>query len=140
MADCSMVRTSDLIGDRWSLLILREAFYGVTRFEDMRADIAAPKAILSQRLLRLVEAGLLERRPYQEPGARQRYEYALTDKGRSLGLLLIALMQWGDDNLREDAAPLGIVDALTGETLHVALATHDGRVRPLSSARTVLRR
>lgn len=140
MAACSLVRVSDLIGDRWSLLILREAFYGVTRFEDIRADIAAPKAVLSQRLLRLVEAGLLVRRPYQEPGARKRFEYALTDKGRGFGLLLIALMQWGDENLRDDPPPLGIVDVETGEALHVALATEDGRVRPLSSVQTVLRR
>lgn len=136
---CSLARTSDLVGDRWSLLILREAFYGVTRFENIRADISVPKAVLSQRLLRLVEAGILVRRPYQESGARKRYEYVLSEKGRSLGLLLIALMQWGDENLRSDPPPLEIVDAESGEPLRIALTTTDGEVRDVRSARIVLR-
>lgn len=130
-----MARASELLGDRWVLLILREAFYGVRRFEDVRADIDAPRAVLSQRLARLVEAGLLDKRPYRDPGDRQRFEYVLTDKGKALGHVLIALMEWGDAHLRDDPKPLDFVDETSGKPLHIALVTPDGEERPLSAAR-----
>lgn len=85
-----------MIGDRWTLLVLREAHYGVTRFDEMRADLEIPKAALSSRLKGLVDEGLLERRPYREAGSRTRDEYVPTAKGRALLPALIALMQWGD--------------------------------------------
>ena len=84
--DCSMAMTIDLIGDRWSLLILREALYGVAKFEDIRADIGIPKSILSSRLSRLVENDILQKVKYQEPGTRSRHAYVPSDKGRELGL------------------------------------------------------
>lgn len=135
---CGMARASELIGDRWSLLILREAFYGVKRFEDVRADIGAPRAVLSQRLEQLVQSDVLERQPYREVGSRTRYEYGLTEKGRELALVLIALMQWGDRNLRDDPAPLEVLDQKTGEPLSVVLATSKGRVVPLEKTRVGL--
>lgn len=132
---CGMARASELIGDRWSLLILREAFYGVKRFEDVRADINAPRAVLSQRLEQLVQADILERRPYREEGSRTRYEYCLTEQGRELAPVLIALMQWGDKNLRDDPAPLEVLDRQTEERLNVVLATSKGRIVPLENVR-----
>lgn len=132
-----MARASEVIGDRWALLILREAFYGISRFEDLRADLEAPRAILAERLRLLVKSGILARHPYQEPGSRVRSEYRLTAKGRELALVLLALMQWGDRHLRDNLAPLEIVDQATGEKLKVVLATRAGRIVPLADARTV---
>ncbi|MEZ5955635.1 MAG: helix-turn-helix domain-containing protein [Hyphomonadaceae bacterium] len=138
--DCGMARASDLLGDRWTLLILREAFYGVSRFEDLRADLDAPRAALSGRLDLLVEEGVLEKRPYQEEKSRVRHEYRLSEKGRELALVLIALMQWGDKHLRDDRPPLDIVDAKTREKLTVTLATAKGRVVRLQDVAPVLRK
>jgi DNA-binding HxlR family transcriptional regulator len=134
---CGMARASELIGDRWTLLILREAFYGVTRFADLRADLAAPRAVLSQRLDQLVQEEILQRHPYQDEGSRTRYDYRLTEKGRELALVLFALMQWGDRYLRNDPAPLQLVDGKTGDPLTVALVTRTGRVVPVTKARAV---
>lgn len=135
-----MAKASELLGDRWTLLILREAFYGVSRFEDLRADLSAPRAALSERLERLVGEGILERRPYQEEKSRPRHEYRLTAKGRELALVLIALMQWGDRHLGDGGPALDIVDATTREALTVALATAEGRVVPLQATAAVPRK
>jgi len=134
---CGMARASELIGDRWTLLILREAFYGVTRFADLCADLSVPRAVLSQRLDQLVQAEILQLSPYQDAGSRTRFDYRLTEKGRELALVLLALMQWGDRYLRDDPAPLKVVDSKTGDTLSVALITRTGRVVPLTRARAV---
>ena len=134
--DCSMARAADLIGDKWTLLILRELFYGVSRFEDLRQDMAAPRAVLSQRLQRLVDEGIIEKHPYQERGSRTRFEYRMTEKGVELGLVLLALMQWGDKHLRTDPEPLSIIDAKTREKLVVAFATRKGRVVPTAQVTT----
>lgn len=123
-----MAKAAALIGDRWALLILRELFYGVTRFADIEADISAPRAVLSQRLRALVDAGLLERIPYKEEGARTRHEYALAPKARDLATVVAALTEWGDRHLREDAAPVEFVERATGTTLRLAFATASGRV------------
>ena len=93
---CSVARTLALIGDHWTLLILREAFYGVSRFEAMHADLAVPRSILSQRLRALVEHGIMQRTPYRVTGQRKRFAYELTVKGQALLPVLIALMEWGD--------------------------------------------
>lgn len=92
-----MAKASDILGDRWSLLILREAFYGVMRFADMQADIGVPRSVLTARLAKLVELGLLERFEYQEDGSRKRQAYRLTDRGRELGVVFLAMKQWWDD-------------------------------------------
>ncbi|MHA7871255.1 MAG: winged helix-turn-helix transcriptional regulator, partial [Hyphococcus sp.] len=78
---CGMARAADLIGDRWTLLIIREALYGVTRFDAMQAELGAPRTVLSSRLKKLCVAGVMTRRPYKEPGQRRRHQYVLTSKG-----------------------------------------------------------
>jgi DNA-binding HxlR family transcriptional regulator len=93
---CSIARTLELIGEKWTMLVLREAFNRVRRFDDMQRRIGAPRQVLSQRLGRLVSAGILTRVPYREPGQRTRYEYRLTGAGRDLYPVLVALMHWGD--------------------------------------------
>jgi DNA-binding HxlR family transcriptional regulator len=95
-ADCSIAATLDLVGEKWTLLILREAFFGVRRFEDIQRGVGCARNLLSARLAKLVEHEILRREPYQEPGRRQRYEYRLTDKGKELFPVVVALMDWGD--------------------------------------------
>ena len=96
---CPVAGTLGVIGEKWSLLVLREAFLGVRRFADLQRNLGAPKAVLTERLSTLVEAGILSRVPYQAQGERQRHEYRLTDKGRDLYPVLIALRQWGNRHL-----------------------------------------
>lgn len=91
-----MAQAASILGDRWSLLILREAIYGVVRFADMQADIGAPRSILANRLSKLVEAGLLVRFSYQEDGARARQGYAMTQRGKELAPVFLAMKQWWD--------------------------------------------
>ncbi|NRQ30340.1 helix-turn-helix transcriptional regulator [Nonomuraea sp. NN258] len=103
--NCSIERTLDIVGEKWTFLVLREAFVGVRRFADLQAMTGAPRQVLSARLARLVDEGLLRKEPYREPGQRQRDEYRLTEKGRDLYPLLVALMHWGDKYLADDAGP-----------------------------------
>src|SRR6266851_5079524 len=94
--NCTIGATVDMIGEKWTFLVLREAFSGVRRFADMQRRTRAPRQILSDRLSRLVDEGLLRKVPYQERGQRSRLEYRLTDKAMDLYPFLVALMQWGD--------------------------------------------
>jgi DNA-binding HxlR family transcriptional regulator len=92
--NCSVANTVDIVGDRWTVLILRDLFMGVHRFEDFHDDLGIARNILSDRLERLVGAGVLETRRYQEHPVRD--EYVLTDKGKDLLDVLLALWRWGD--------------------------------------------
>src|ERR1041385_942812 len=98
---CNLARGFELIGDRWTLLILRSALYGVRRFDDLAADIDIPRSVLSNRLAGLVETGIMERREYREAGQRARAEYPLTKMGRRLSLPFMAMTAWGDRWLGE---------------------------------------
>jgi DNA-binding HxlR family transcriptional regulator len=104
-ARCSVAGTLAVVGEKWSLLVLREAFLGVRRFADLQRALGAPKAVLTDRLNSLVAQDLLVRVPYRAEGARQRHEYRLTERGRDLYPALVALMQWGDRWLAEDGVP-----------------------------------
>lgn len=94
--NCSIGRTLDVVGEKWTLLVLREAFYGVRRFDDFARSLGCARNILSARLATLVAEGLLTREPYREPGRRTRVEYRLTEKGHELFPVLVVLLQWGD--------------------------------------------
>ncbi|WP_297729813.1 helix-turn-helix domain-containing protein [Mycobacterium sp.] len=102
--NCSVKRALDIVGEKWTLLVLREAFYGARRFEQFQAHVGCARNLLSERLNTLVEAGVMQRVPYREPGQRERHEYRLTDKGLDLLPAVIALMRWGD---RWEADPEG---------------------------------
>jgi len=91
---CSVARTLDVVGERWALLVVREAFLGSHRFDEIQRNTGAPRDILSARLKKLVEQGVLERRRYQE--RPDRYEYHLTPAGEDLYPVITALRQWGD--------------------------------------------
>ena len=92
--NCSVARTLDVIGERWSLLIVRDAFYGLRRFDDFRRDLGIARNVLTDRLATLVEQGVFERRQYEDRPPR--YEYVLTEKGRELLPVILAMMRWGD--------------------------------------------
>src|SRR5579859_440268 len=93
---CTVARTLDVISTRSAFLILREAFYGTTRFDDFATRAGISEPVTAARLRELVENGLLEREAYREPGQRTRQQYRLTEKGAELFPALVALMQWGD--------------------------------------------
>lgn len=92
---CPIDRTLALIGNRTSLLLLREAFYGATRFDQLWKRIGATEAVVARRLRELVAAGVLEKQPYREPGQRTRHEYVLTPAGHDLMPVVLGLVQWG---------------------------------------------
>jgi DNA-binding HxlR family transcriptional regulator len=102
--NCSIAGTLEVIGERWTLLILRDAFHRVRRFEDFQRRLGIARNVLSNRLQTLVDAGILERRLYQEHPAR--YEYRLTEKGIDLWPVLMALVHWGDKYLAENGPPV----------------------------------
>ncbi|HUQ00422.1 MAG TPA: helix-turn-helix domain-containing protein [Aeromicrobium sp.] len=93
---CRMERALELIGTRSAMVLLREVFYGGTRFDELVSRSGLSEAVAAGRLKELVAYGLLARRPYQEPGARTRHEYVLTDLGSRLFPVLVSLMEWGD--------------------------------------------
>src|ERR1700722_19615427 len=101
-ANCAIGAAVGIIGERSTFLVLREAFNGVRRFDDMQRRTAMPRQVLSDRLARLVDEGLLRKVPYRDSGQRRRNEYRLTDKGLDLYPGLVALMAWGD---RYEASP-----------------------------------
>lgn len=94
---CQVVRTLDIVGEKWSLLIIRNALRGQTRFSQFRDQLGIPSDILTARLATLVAAGILEKRAYREEGSRERSSYHLTDAGRGLNLVIAAIIQWGNE-------------------------------------------
>lgn len=118
---CSIARTVELIGDRWSMLILREAFYGTSRFADLLENLHISRAVLTDRLDSLVAHGLLERVRYQPPGERARYEYLLTDAGQELIPAFVSLLQWGDKHRNGGRPPITLVHARCGAHVRAEL-------------------
>lgn len=127
LSDCGLSAATEIIGDRWSLLILRSIFYGVSRFADIKSDIKIPGSTLSTRLKALLEAGLLQEHPYRDGMARTRVEYEPTPKGETLRPLFMALMAWGDEQLRGKQSKLVTVNKETGEALRLGFVDQTGR-------------
>lgn len=136
-----MADALELLGDRWSLLVVRELLYDVRRFSQLRANTGAPRDVLTARLRRLEAHGLLERRPYQERPLR--HEYRLTPAGRGLRPVLLTLRewgnQWGDGDLSAEVPAVRFGHSC-GAELHVEVACAacgeavvDGSLRVLSS-------
>src|SRR3954469_10736464 len=132
---CSVAGTLAVVGEKWSLLVLREAFFGVRRFADFQRVLGAPRAVLTDRLGTLVDQGILRRVPYQAEGERQRHEYRLTQKGIDLYPTLVALMQWGDRYLADGDVPVELEHKDCGSTVRLALVCDAGH--ELSGAREV---
>jgi len=117
---CSIARTVDLLGDWWTPLVLREAFYGVRRFDGFEQGLGIGRNVLTQRLGRLVEEGILARTPYQERPPR--YEYTLTEKGRDLFGVLAVINAWGDRwVVRVDGPPVVLHHATCDHDTHAAV-------------------
>lgn len=126
-ANCSIAGALEVVGNRTTLLLLREASFGTRRFDDFARRVGVSEPVAAARLKRLVADGLLDRRPYREPGQRTRDEYVLTAKGRDLLPVLAALREWGDTYaVQEPSVRLAHHDC--GAAVHVALrcaAGHD---------------
>jgi DNA-binding HxlR family transcriptional regulator len=104
--NCTIGAALAIVGEKWTFLVLREAFNGVRRFDDIRRRTRAPRQVLSDRLARLVQQGLLRKVPYREAGQRSRSEYRLTEKGLALYPLIVALLEWGDTYAVSAEGPL----------------------------------
>lgn len=135
---CSIAGALEHIGDRWSLLLLRDLFFGLNRFEDLRSSTGIPAATLAARLKHLVASGIVERVPYNERPPR--LEYRLTSKGRDLWKVSVALREWGD---RWDASGFGspsveMVERDTGRPLVLSLVDAETR-EAVPASRAVLR-
>lgn len=145
--NCTVGRTMAVLGERWTFVVLREVFNGVRRFDDVRRHTGIPRQVLSNRLALLVEQDVLRRVPYREPGERERHEYRLTAKGFDLYPVLVAIADWGDRYLADDAGPpvqfthrdCGAVvrSRVTCERGHVVGSPRDIVTRPGPGARPV---
>lgn len=130
-AKCSIARSLEIVGEKWTLLILREALRGTTRFSDFRGSLGIAKDILAARLTVLVDNGVMAKRPYRDENAREREEYVLTDAGRDLRPVLAALTEWGDAHRGLPEGPTArFVEASTGEPVHLVFVTESGRQVP----------
>jgi len=125
---CAVDRTIQVVGNRTAMLLVREAFYGATRFEQLVKRVGVTEAVASQRLKDLVAAGILTKQPYQEPGRRTRYEYVLTPAGLELAPVLLGLMLWGAQHLPYPGSGLTVTHDECGAEVHASLrcaAGHD---------------
>jgi DNA-binding HxlR family transcriptional regulator len=123
---CTIARALDVVPTRSAFLILREAFYGTSRFGDFAERVGISEPVAAARLRELVEQGLLERESYREPGQRTRQSYRLTGKGAELFPVLVALMRWGDRWLDEDGGPVELTHHDCGEPVEVQLRCRGG--------------
>ena len=127
---CPIARSLDVLGEKWTLMIVRDAVGGSTRFSQFQQSLGIPREVLTARLASLVDGGVLERTTYKPEGARAREEYVLTDAGRDLSLVLLALGGWADRHRpSERASDLRFVDAETGEAVEAAAVTVDAQER-----------
>ena len=118
--NCSIARTLGVIGDRWTMLVLREAFFGVRRFEEIQRNLGVARNILADRLGRLTDHGILDRQRYQE--RPERFEYRLTEKGLDLYDPIVALMRWGDTHMADpNGPPVELIHLTCG---HRTVPTH----------------
>ena len=118
---CTIAKAMEVLSTRSALLIMREAFYGTTRFDAFAERVGLSQPATAARLRELVDEGLLEREDYRDPGQRTRQQYRLTDKGADLFPVLIALMQWGDRWLDDRGGPVQLLHRDCGEPVEVSL-------------------
>jgi DNA-binding HxlR family transcriptional regulator len=124
---CTIGRAMDILGEKWTVVVMREIFNGVRRFDDMRVRNGIPRQVLTNRLAGLVDAGVLRREPYREPGSRVRHEYRLTEKGFDLYPVMIAVSEWGNRYLSDpEGPPLAFAHRDCGAEVHTELHCADG--------------
>jgi DNA-binding HxlR family transcriptional regulator len=136
---CPIARTTDLMGDWWTPIVLREAFLGRKRFDDFQQALRLSRAVLAQRLGRLVEEGLLEKRLYEKRPPR--HEYVLTEKGRAFYPVLAAMWRWGSDWLWEKGSrpSFQLYDPDTGHPIH-PVVVDENTGAPIDARRTRVRK
>jgi DNA-binding HxlR family transcriptional regulator len=135
-ANCNIAAALEIVGEKWTFLVLREAFNGIRRFDDMQRRTGAPRQILSSRLAKLVAEGILRKVRYQEEGQRGRSEYRLTEKGIDLHPVMVSLLAWGDKYTPwTGGPPVVLTHRDCGAPVGLQLACADGHV--LDSARSV---
>jgi DNA-binding HxlR family transcriptional regulator len=135
---CTIAKALDVVSTRSAFLILREAFYGTTRFDEFAERVGISEPVTAARLRELVDVGLLEREDYREPGQRTRQRYRLTEKGADLFPALVALMQWGNRWLDDRGGPVELLHRDCGEPVAVELrcaAGHEVSSEELDLAR-----
>jgi DNA-binding HxlR family transcriptional regulator len=125
---CTIAKALDVVSTRSAFLIVREAFYGTTRFDDFAERVGISEPVTAARLRELVDHGLLEREDYREPGQRTRQRYRLTEKGADLFPALVALMQWGDRWLDDRGGPVELRHRECGEPVSVELRCTAGHL------------
>jgi DNA-binding HxlR family transcriptional regulator len=125
---CTIARALEVLSTRSALLILREAFYGTTRFDDFAQRVGISEPATAARLRELVDEGLLEREDYREPGQRTRQQYQLTDKGADLFPVLVALMRWGDQWIDDRDGPVELIHRGCGERVGVEVRCAAGHL------------
>ena len=128
--DCSVAQCLEVVGEWWSMLIIRDAFRGVSRFEDFQRRLGISRNILRDRLVSLVDAGVLSRVPYSDHPPRD--EYVLTVKGRDLWPILTTMRQWGDKYAAPSGPPVELIHRSCGHKSHLALTCEECGV-PVSS-------
>lgn len=127
---CPIARSLDVLGEKWTLMIVRDALAGSTRFSQFQQALGVPREVLTARLASLVDGGVLERTTYKPEGARAREEYVLTDAGRDLSLVLLALGGWADRHRPSElASDLRFVDTESGEPVQAVAVTQVGHER-----------
>lgn len=134
LKDCTLASALKVVGERWTLLLLRELFYGTTRFDDMQRHLSVSRRVLSERLSKMVKVGLLQRSPYRDAKQRTRYEYRPTQMAKDLRTTLIALLQWGDRYFPNPSGrPLALVHAASGAEVMAGIII-TGQGEPLAEA------
>ncbi|WIE71411.1 helix-turn-helix domain-containing protein [Curtobacterium sp. MCJR17_020] len=139
---CPIARSLDVLGEKWTLMIVRDALAGSTRFSQFQQSLGVPREVLTARLSSLVDGGVLERTTYKPEGARAREEYVLTDAGRDLSLVLLALGGWADRyRPSELTSDLRFVDTESGEPVEAVAVTQESQQRvPLQRLTAVTER
>jgi DNA-binding HxlR family transcriptional regulator len=138
---CSVAQCLEVVGEWWSMLVVRDAFHGVRRFDDFQSRLGISRNILAQRLAKLVDAGVLDKQPYQDNPPR--YDYVLTDKGRDLWPVMTAMRQWGDRHAAPHGPPVRAVHRSCGKASKFELvcsscgepvSSHDVKIERTKSA------
>jgi DNA-binding HxlR family transcriptional regulator len=123
---CSVARAAGVVGDSWTVLVLRDLFNGIRRFDDLATHLGIARNVLTRRLAALVSEGIVVKVPYREPGSRERHEYRLTEAGRDLRLAMLA---WGDVHRADGfGPPMRVEHAECGTPVHVELRCAEGHL------------
>ncbi|MCH2001320.1 winged helix-turn-helix transcriptional regulator [Acinetobacter seifertii] len=130
---CGIFKITEILNDRWTILLLREAFYGVTKFNDFLENTGISKQVLTDRLKHLVQLEIFELSIYKEVGLRERKEYLLTKKGKSLNIVLLAMLESGGNFIEEGKDVVKVFDKSTDEELKLKLVDSSNQVVDLNN-------